>query len=122
MQADPNLSPVSAGLACKCPRCGHGRLFKGYLSVAPRCEDCDLDFTFADSADGPAVFIILIVGAVVAACALITEVKYQPPIWLHMILWGPLTLGLVLMLLRPFKAVMIALQYRNQAEEGQLDP
>jgi uncharacterized protein (DUF983 family) len=106
----------------QCPRCGQGRLFSGFLTVAPRCSNCGLDYTFIDSGDGPAVFIILIVGFVVVGLALYVEVAYMPPIWLHMLLWLPLTLILALGGLRPLKGMMIGQQYRHKAEEGRLDP
>lgn len=114
------VSPFAAGLRCRCPRCGRGRLFAGYLETAPACTACGLDYGFIDAGDGPAVFVILIVGAVIVAAALVTEVKYQPPYWLHMVLWLPLTLILPLGLLRPLKATLIALQYANRAQEGRL--
>jgi len=109
------VSPFAAGLRCRCPRCGRGRLFQGFLTVAPRCGSCDLDLARADSGDGPAVFVVLIVGAIVTAMALIVEVRYQPPIWLHLALWFPLILSGTLGLLRPLKGTMIALQYRHRA-------
>lgn len=113
-------NPFSAGLRGRCPRCGEGRLFRGFLQLAPACSACGLDFRFADSADGPAVFIILIVGFVVAGAALLTEVAYSPPIWVHLVLWLPLVLILCLGLLRPLKGVLVALQYHHRAEEGRL--
>ena len=116
----PPISPISAGLAGRCPRCGDGRLFSGFIAVAPRCEVCGLDYAFADAGDGPAVFIALIGGFVVLGIALWTEIAFQPPIWLHMVLFLPLTLIVCLGLLRPFKGVLIALQYRNKAELGRL--
>jgi uncharacterized protein (DUF983 family) len=63
---------ISAGLSCSCPRCGKGRLFQGFLTLQPRCEHCGLDYAFADSGDGPAVFIMFLAGAVVVGAALIT--------------------------------------------------
>lgn len=116
------VSPVAAGLACRCPRCGRGKLYKGFLDLAPRCEVCGLDYAFIDSGDGPAVFVILIGGALVVVLALWVEVKYEPPLWLHALLWGPSILLVTLGLLRPFKAVLVALQYRNKAAEGRLGP
>jgi uncharacterized protein (DUF983 family) len=117
----PPVSPVASGLHGRCPRCGQGRLFTGYLSVAPRCEVCGLDFSFADSGDGPAVFIMLIVGFIVVGLALFVEFTFEPPFWVHIVLWVPLVLILALGLLRPLKGVMIAQQYRHKAEEGRLD-
>jgi uncharacterized protein (DUF983 family) len=95
-------------------------MFDGFLKLAPRCANCGLDFGFADSADGPAVFAILIVGFVVAGAALLVEVAYSPPIWLHFLLWMPLVLVLCLGTMRPLKGVLIALQYHHGAEEGRL--
>lgn len=113
-------NPISVGLAGRCPRCGQGRIFAGFLTVAPSCRACGLDLGFADSADGPAVFVILIVGFVVAGAALLTEIAYSPPIWVHLLLWLPLVLVLCLGMLRPLKGVLIALQHHHRAEEGRL--
>lgn len=113
----PPVSPFAAGIACRCPRCGRGRLFAGFLTVARRCEACELDLSAHDSGDGPAVFIILILGFVVVGLALWVEVTYTPPLWLHAVLWPPLILGGALAMLRPLKATMIALQYRHLAED-----
>lgn len=114
----PRLSPFKTGLACRCPRCGRGRIFKGFLTVADRCEVCGLDLGGAEAGDGPAVFIILILGALVVPLALLTESWFAPPLWVHMVLWGPLILIGAVLLLRPFKGVMVALQYRHRAGEG----
>jgi uncharacterized protein (DUF983 family) len=111
---------VLRGLACKCPRCGEGRLFAGFLSLRPACERCGLDYAFIDAGDGPAVFIIMIAGAIVVGAALIVEVKYQPPFWLHAVLWLPLILATTLLPLRPMKSLLIALQYHHKASEGRL--
>ncbi len=114
----PPASPVSAGLAGRCPRCGEGRLFQGYIKVRPRCEACDFDF--ADSGDGPAVFIMMLVGFIVVGGALAVEILYRPPMWVHMAIWIPLTLGLALGMLRPLKGLMIAQQYAKGAREGRI--
>ena len=117
----PSVSPYAAGLRGRCPRCGEGRLFAGYLTLAPRCERCDLDYSFADAGDGPAVFVILIAGFVVVGLALVTEATWRPPYWLHAALWLPLLLALTLGLLRPLKGLLVALQFHHKAEEGRLD-
>jgi len=114
-------SPYAAGLAGRCPRCGKGRLFDGFLALAPRCEACDLDFGFADSGDGPAVFVILIAGFIVVGLALVCEILYQPPIWLYAVVGVPVIALVTLGPLRPLKGLLIALQYHHQAQEGQLD-
>jgi uncharacterized protein (DUF983 family) len=115
------IDPVKAGLSGRCPRCGEGRLFHGFLSVGDRCNNCGLDYSFADAGDGPAVFVILIIGFVVVGLALWMEVSLNPPLWLHFLLWIPLTLVLSLVALRLIKGLLIVLQYRNKAAEGRLD-
>ncbi|WP_422365071.1 DUF983 domain-containing protein [Pelagibius sp.] len=114
----PPLSPVSTGLACRCPRCGRGRLFAGFLTVAESCDVCGLDFSKQNSGDGPAVFVIFILGAVVVPLVFWFEFTYEPPFWLHAVIWIPVILGGALALLRPLKGLMIALQYRNQASDS----
>lgn len=111
---------ILRGLVCKCPRCGKGRLFAGFLSLRPSCSACGLDYAFIDAGDGPAVFIILIAGFIVVFCALIVEVVYRPPFWLHAVLWVPLVLLTTLAPLRPMKSLLIALQYHHRAQEGRL--
>lgn len=113
--------PTRAGLLGRCPRCGEGKLFAGFLTVAPRCSNCDLDYAFIDSGDGPAVFVILIIGFVVCGLALWVEVSFNPPLWVHLVLWLPLILALALPLLRALKGLMFALQYKHRAAEGRLD-
>jgi uncharacterized protein (DUF983 family) len=109
---------VVRGLACRCPRCGRGRLYAGFLALKAKCEACGLDYAFIDTGDGPAVFIIMIAGAIVVAAALIVEVKYQPPFWVHATLWLPLILAVTLWPLRAMKSLLISLQYHHRAAEG----
>jgi uncharacterized protein (DUF983 family) len=116
----PPLPPSQTGLRGRCPRCGEGRLFNGFLEVAPRCAACGLDFSFADAGDGPAVFIMMIVGFVVVGLALFVEFTFSPPYWVHAVLWIPLVIGLSLGLLRPLKGFLVAQQYRHRAESGRL--
>ena len=111
---------MRAGFACKCPRCGKGKLFDGFLTLRPRCDVCGLDYGFADAGDGPAVFIILFAGFVVVGAALATEIIYRPPYWVHAALWVPLILILTLGPLRPMKGLLIALQFHHKAAEGRL--
>jgi uncharacterized protein (DUF983 family) len=118
--SSPSPSPVLWGLAGRCPRCGKGRLFQGFLALRPRCESCGLDFAFVDSADGPAVFVIFFSGFIVAGSALAVEILYAPPYWVHALLWGPLILITTLGPLRPMKGLLIALQYHHKAAEGRL--
>lgn len=111
-------SVFGAGLRCRCPRCGEGALFRGFLDLRPACKTCGLDYGRVDSGDGPAVFVVFVVGVIVVGLALWTEIRFSPPQWLHMVLWLPLSLVLTLALLRPFKAVLIALQFKHKAGAG----
>lgn len=96
-------------------------MFSGFLKVADRCDACGLDYSAEDAGDGPAVFIIFLVGLIVVPLALVLELAAAPPIWLHLILWLPLSLALCLVFLRPFKATLFALQHRHKASEARLD-
>ncbi|HEV2560840.1 MAG TPA: DUF983 domain-containing protein [Rhizomicrobium sp.] len=116
--AEPGV--LQSALFGKCPRCGKGRLFDGYLKVAPRCSACDLDYSGFDAGDGPAVFVILIVGAIVAGSALFVEFTYRPPYWVHAVLWLPLIVILTFTLLRLAKSLLLVLQYKHRAGEGRL--
>jgi uncharacterized protein (DUF983 family) len=113
--------PIAAGLRGRCPRCGEGKLFHGFLGLREACDRCGLDYGFADAGDGPAVFVILIGGFIVVFAALITEFVYQPPYWVHALLWLPLILLVTLAPLRPIKGLLIALQYHHKAAEGRLE-
>ena len=121
---DANSKPVSASqaaLSARCPRCGEGPLFSGVLTLRGRCEKCGLDYKFIDTGDGPAVFGIMILGFLVLGGALILEFKAGPPLWVHLLLWGVGTPLLALGLLRFLKALLIALQFKHKAEQGQLE-
>ncbi|PCI34310.1 MAG: hypothetical protein COB54_00510 [Alphaproteobacteria bacterium] len=115
------VSPLRAGLLCRCPRCGQGKLYDGFFTFGQKCTYCDLDYTNFDSGDGPAVFIIMFLGFLIVGLALVVEVKFEPPLWLHLILWIPSIMGGSLGLLRPSKALMVAAQYHFNASEGKLD-
>lgn len=112
------VSPYVTGLLGKCPRCGKGHMFQGFLKLAKQCEVCGLDLEWADSGDGPAVFVMTIAGFIVVGAALWVEVAYQPPYWVHIAIFLPLTAIVCAGLLRPAKGLLIALQYANKAEEG----
>jgi uncharacterized protein (DUF983 family) len=117
----PPQSALVSGLKGVCPRCGRGKIFSGFASLVPRCGTCGLDLGFADSGDGPAVFISLIGGFIVLGAALWTELRFEPPFWVHLVIFLPLTVVVCLGLLRPLKGTLIALQYANKAEEGRLE-
>lgn len=115
------VDPIKAGLSACCPRCGQGRLFDGLTKLRPRCSNCGLDYSFADSGDGPAIFVILLADLIVVGLAVWTEINYQPPVWLHFVLFGPMAIFVSLWLLRTIKALLIALQYKNSAAQGTID-
>ena len=122
MHDAPTSTPSTfvAGLRGRCPRCGQGALFRSGLALRDKCERCGLSYAFADSGDGPAVFAILILGFLVLGAALIVEFRLNPPVWVHVVLWGLATPALAFVLLRVLKGVLIALQYKHQAGEGRL--
>jgi uncharacterized protein (DUF983 family) len=107
------VSFLRAGLMCRCPKCGKGRLYSGYLKVVEACAKCGLELRKHDAGDGPAVFVVLIVGAIIVGLALWVEISYQPPYWVHLVIWAPAILGGCLGALRPAKAIMIALQFKH---------
>ncbi len=110
-----NVSPIRAGIAGRCPACGQGKLFQGYLKVAGRCSVCDLDLSEYENADGPAVFAILLLGFLVVGLALFVEVRYQPPFWLHGLLWGPFVLLSVYLMLPRLKGWLIGASYKYRS-------
>jgi len=114
-------APFLAGVLGRCPNCGDGPLFEGFLKVAPRCTACGFDLAKADGGDGPAVFVIFIAGFIAAFGVLFTEVAYRPPLWVEAVVWLPVAVILCLALLRPLKGLMIAAQFANRASEAGRD-
>jgi uncharacterized protein (DUF983 family) len=114
--------PLMTALRGDCPRCGSRTLFSGIVTFAPRCRACGLDFSAFNVGDGPAAFLILIVGALISAFAIALELSVEPPFWVHFLLWFPLTVLLVVGLLRLAKALLLALEYRHRAREGRIKP
>ncbi|HYC98265.1 DUF983 domain-containing protein [Brevundimonas sp.] len=112
------INPIRAGLLCRCPNCGKGPLFAGFLKVVERCEPCGFDFSRLNTGDGAAVFVMQIAGTPVVFGALFIQIAYSPPIWAMALVALPLVAGLSLGLMRPGKAVMIALQMRNEAGQA----
>jgi uncharacterized protein (DUF983 family) len=110
--------PVSVALRGLCPRCAAKTLYRGLAAFAPKCRACGLDFAGFNVGDGPAAFLILIVGAVVTALAVALELSAEPPFWVHILLWLPLTAALVIGSLRFAKGLLLALEYRHRAREG----
>jgi uncharacterized protein (DUF983 family) len=106
-----------AALLCRCPRCGEGSLYDGVLTVRPVCLVCGLDLRANDTGDGPAVLVVLVLGAIVVGLAFWVEFRFEPPLWLHAVIWPLVTLPLALVLIRPMKAALVALQFRHRASE-----
>jgi len=115
------ISPFRTGLACACPRCGKGKLFSGLLEVAEKCSACDLDYAGHDAGDGPAVFVIFILGFVMVGLAAWLEFTFHPPLWVHIVVWFPFIIIASVGLLRIIKSILIALQFRHQAGEGRVE-
>ncbi len=114
----PPVSPLVAAISCCCPRCGKGKLYDGLLTVAPLCATCGLGLAAQDAGDGPAVFVILILGAIVVGLALLVEIVFAPPLWVHFVIWTPFIIGGAILMLRVLKAWLIAMQYRHHLLGG----
>ena len=110
-----SVSWFSAGILCRCPRCGQAPLYEGILTIRERCGNCGLDLRAQDAGDGPAVFVILILGFIVVGLAALVEIKLEPPLWVHIVLWPGIILGGAIYMLRILKAGLIALQFRHRA-------
>ena len=113
--------PFLWGALGRCPKCGKGPLFKGFLSLTDRCPACSYELACSDSGDGPAVFVIIIVGFLIVFGALYSEITFHPPVWVHMVIWLPVGGLLCLLLLRPMKGLMVAAQIRNKASQHRRD-
>jgi uncharacterized protein (DUF983 family) len=116
--APARIDPIRAGLLCRCPNCGQGPLYAGFLKVVDRCEACGFDYTRLNTGDGAAIFIMQIAGGIVVFGALFAMIAWNPPIWLLLLIALPLVAGLSIGLMRPGKGVMIALQMRNKAGQA----
>lgn len=120
MPEHKSVSPFYAAVMARCPRCGEGKLFKNVLETREKCGGCGLDYRFIDTGDGPAIFAIFILGFLICGLALYVEFTYEPQVWVHVLLWGLGTPLIAIVLLRFLKSMLIALQYRNKAEEGRI--
>ena len=123
---DPQLAKGQSGLLQaalfgECPVCGSRTLFAGWVRFAPRCRACGQDFTSYNVGDGPAAFLILVIGALVSAFAVVLQVQASPPFWVHILLWVPLTFVLVILSLRVSKAAMLIHEARAEVREGRID-
>jgi len=115
------VSALSAGMKCRCPNCGEGQVFEGFLRFKTRCGACDADLTIADAGDGPAFFVMFAALIFIVPSAMFFEFAFRPPGWVHVLIWPPLTIAFCLALLRPVKALLFALQWKHKAGQAQLD-
>ncbi|MFC4173232.1 DUF983 domain-containing protein [Microvirga sp. GCM10011540] len=111
-------SILKYGLKCRCPECGQGRLFNGFLTLAPGCEACGLDYSFADPADGPAFFVMMTMAIPATAFGVWIELAYEPSVWVHLLTTLPVMLLSCIPPIRPMKGMLVASQYFHKAEEG----
>ncbi len=118
-EASAEPSPVSAALKGDCPRCGAHTLFANVVRFAPKCRSCGLEFEAFNVGDGPAAFLIFIVGTIVVVAALVVDAAFSPPWWVHLI-WVPIAAALTIAGLRFSKAWLLAQEYRHRAREGQV--
>ncbi|MBO9574727.1 MAG: DUF983 domain-containing protein [Sphingobium sp.] len=116
----PKTPLIKAAVQARCPRCENAPLFDGWVKFAPRCRACGLEFEKFNVGDGPAAFLILIVGGLVVALALFLQLGANPPFWVHILLWPPIITALVILCLRASKAALLTLEYRHQAREGKI--
>jgi uncharacterized protein (DUF983 family) len=115
------VSPISAGLRCRCPNCGEGRVYRAYLKFKDRCEACEADLTVADTGDGASFFVMFVALILIAPAAMLFEMAFRPPGWVHALIWPPVIVIFCMMLLPPFKAVLFALQWKHSAGQARLD-
>ena len=121
-QAHKAPGTAQAAFGGLCPRCGAKSLYAGLLRFAPRCPACDLDFAAFNVGDGPAAFLILIVGAIVTIGAVWLQLSVEPPFWVHILIWVPVAAALTIGMLRVAKAALLKLEYKNAAREGRIAP
>jgi uncharacterized protein (DUF983 family) len=117
---ESNPPPLLVALRGLCPRCGAKTLFQSLTGFAPKCRACGLDFEAFNVGDGPAAFLILIIGAVMVGLAVTVDLKFSPPWWVHALLWVPLTTAAVIFSLRAAKALLLVLEYIHRAREGRI--
>src|SRR3982750_1081874 len=120
-EAGAGQSIVRVGIRGRCPQCGEGKLFSGFLKLAPRCNVCGLDYSFVDPADGPAFFVMMRMAFPVTAFGIWVELAYEPPLWVHFVTTLPMLLLACIPILRPIKGILVASQYINKAEEGRFE-
>lgn len=115
------VSAFSAGVRCRCPNCGEGQVFRGFLAFKDRCDACNADLTIADAGDGPSFFVMFAALIFIVPSAMFFEFAFRPPGWVHILIWPPVTIGFSLLALRPVKALLFALQWKHKAGEARLE-
>lgn len=108
---------ILLGIKGKCPRCGQGKVFSSYLKIADQCPNCGLGLEGHDTGDGAVVPAMLLIGSLVVGMAAYVELSFEPPLWLHAVLWVPVIIGLTMTILQPLKGISIALQYKYRSTE-----
>jgi uncharacterized protein (DUF983 family) len=116
IESSPGL--FGAALFGLCPQCGAKGMFGGVASFAPQCKACGLDYAKFNVGDGPAAFLIMVIGAMVVGLALWVEFSFDPPIWVHVVLWAPVIAGATLAGLRITKAALLITEFRRSAREA----
>ena len=109
-----------AALFGLCPECGAPTLFEGPTKFAPRCRACGLDYSTYNVGDGPAAFLTMIIGALIVAAAIAVDFAFEPPLWVHVLLWVPITAAAVIYGLRVGKAALLASEHQRKAAEGRV--
>jgi uncharacterized protein (DUF983 family) len=113
------VSPLAGALSGLCPRCKSKTLFAGWIRFAEKCRACDLDFSSFNVGDGPAAFLILIIGAILVIAAIVVDGMFAPPWWVHLV-WIPAGFGLTILGLRWAKALLLTQEYTHRAREGRI--
>jgi uncharacterized protein (DUF983 family) len=115
------LAPFGTALTGRCPRCGEGRLFAGLLAIRERCEACGLDLTRVDTGDGAAGLVVLVLGFIIVGLAFWVDFTFEPPLWVHAVIWPLVTIPAAILMIRLLKAGLVWSQYRNRASEMGLE-
>ncbi len=114
---DPEVSVVHAALTCRCPRCGRGPLFRGPNTLRPASPQCGLDFTRMDVGDGFVVPILMVLGFGVVGGAIWFDFTYNPPLWVHALIWPPVTIIMAVAMTRYLKSFLAVQQYHVRKSE-----
>jgi len=114
----PQQSSIKTGLRCACPRCGQGKLFTGILTILEKCTVCDFDFGRLNADDGAAFFIIVLYSAIILPLAAWFQFALDPPIWVHLVIWLPIIVFGAILLMRPFKAWLLAQQFKHNVDDA----